>query len=160
MSAITTPSAQQLLDQAAAYFQNACDGLRALGTNTRAATWGLRQEVPFERWFADQGFLTPIGNTEDLNKARAWALLATLEGFVRTTAQAATYVFSRFSGGSSDNGLQLEILKAQWQGLQLSAYAILSPNGAKEQVTNSQGNSLIGGPLLDWRWGTQYLPSS
>ena len=155
---MTAPT--RLFDQAASHLQRALDGLRGFGTNARAATWGLRQEVPFERWFADHGFLTPIETPHELNKARAWALYATLEGVVRTIAQTASYVYSLYFGPSNDGELQLEILKAQWQGIKLSAHAVFSPNAAKERVCDSQGASIIGASLTDWRWGTRYSPSS
>ena len=150
--------AGQLLDQAASQLQYAFDRisrvLHSLGNNVRAASYGLRQEVPFERWFFNHGFDTPITDPVDLIKAHAWALPAACEGAIRTTAEIVAYIFSTLCE-PRDTPRHLDVLQAQWQGFTLSLLAIISPNSAKTVAHNS-GRPLIGCSLLNWKWGTLY----
>jgi hypothetical protein len=150
--------ADHLIHHAATRLQSAFDRIRhalnSVGNAFRAASYGLRQEVPFERWFFDHGFQKPITDPIDLMKAHAWALLAAFEGAMRTSAEAASYVFSRIFE-PQETHRHLDVLKAQWQGLTLSMLAILSPNAAKSMADNS-GRPIIGCSLLNWRWGTLY----
>ncbi|MBS0603979.1 MAG: hypothetical protein JSS60_02960 [Verrucomicrobia bacterium] len=150
--------ANQLANNAASRFSSAFDRIRgvltSLGNTLRSASYGLRQEVPFERWFFDHGFQNPIDNPVDQIKARAWALAATLEGGVRITAEAASYVFS-LAIEPQDSHRHLDVLKAQLQGFSLSLLAILSPNDAKAKAHNG-GNPIIGSSLIDWKWGSLY----
>lgn len=151
--------AGHLINQTVSRAQNALDRIRdaiyTIGNAARAASYGLRQEVPFERWFFDHGFQKPIENPSDLIQAHAWAVLAAAEGSIRTSAEAASYVFSLvFEPKESER--HSDVLKAQWQGLTLSLLAIVSPNAAKEKADN-HGQPLIGCSLLDWRWGTLYI---
>lgn len=150
--------AGDLLNHAATHLHNAFDRIRSavhvLRNSARAASYGLRQEVPFERWFFDHGFQKPIDNPSDLIKAHVWAVLAVAEGSIRTAAEATAYIFSRiFEPNESQR--HLSVLKAQWQGLTLSLLAVILPNAAKETADN-HGRPLIGCSLLDWRWGTLY----
>lgn len=147
-----------VFDHAAAHLHNAFDRIRsaihALGNAARGVSYGLRQEVPFERWFFDHGFQKPIDRPDHLIKAHAWALLAVSEGALRTCAETVAYIFSHiFEPQESER--HLNVLKAQWQGLTLSLLAIISPNAAK-QMADNQGQSTIGCSLLEWRWGTLY----
>jgi hypothetical protein len=151
--------ADQLISNAGSHLHSAFDRVRmaisSLSNAARSASYGLRQEVPFERWFFDHGFQAPLVSTSDLIKARVWAFVVTCEGLVRSAAEAVSYVFSRiFDSGNSDR--HLEVLRAQWQGLSLSLLAIISPNAAKQKAYN-EGTSLIGASLLDWRWGSLYV---
>ena len=143
--------AGQAIDQAISQVQRL---LRGLGNTVLGATYGLRQEVPFERWFLDHGFQTPIDTLSDQMKARGWATLSVAEGSLRTLAEATCYVFSKvFEPSHSDR--HLDVLKAQWTGLRLSLLAIASPNWAKSEADNN-GNPIIGCSILDWSWGTLY----
>lgn len=119
----------------------------------RSAAYGLREEVPFERWFFHHGFHEPISNTKELISAHIWAVLATIEGAVRTTAEALSYLFSLVFE-QNHAGCHLEVLQAQAQGCYLSFLAIFSPNFAKQKAYN-EGNSLIG-EQLPLSWGTIY----
>lgn len=113
---------------------------------------GLREQVPFERWFFDQCMERPLEDHE--MEARVWALWALLEGGIRTVAEAVCFAWSRIflTSGSERH---YEVLSAQWQGFILSTLAILSPNWAKEKAHNS-GNPIIGVSMTEWRWGTTY----
>ena len=129
--------------------------LNSLSSNLRSASYGLRQEVPFERWFYDNGFQTPLDKPVDLIKAHAWAVFATCEGAIRLAAEGISYVFSlAFSPQNSSR--HIDVLKAQMQGLSLSLLAIVSPNSAKS-VAHNGGSPLIGASLLTWKWGSLYM---
>ena len=76
-----TPSSQYFTPQVRQTFHNVkgrvnstLDKLRKtfsyLGNAALSVSYGLRQEVPFERWFYDYGFQVPLDKTEDLIKAR------------------------------------------------------------------------------------------
>ena len=151
--------AGDLLNHAATHLQNAFDRVRSavymLRNTARAASYGLRQEVPFERWFFDHGFQKPIDNPSDLIKAHVWAVLAAGEGIIRTTAEATAFIFSRLFE-PSESERHLNVLKAQWQGLTLSLLAVISPNLAKATADNQGGRPLIGCSLIDWKWGMLY----
>lgn len=154
--------ANQVLNYAANRLQSAVNGFRAAiisGGCSRmpysAIAYGLRQEVPFERWFFDQGFQKPIDDPMEAMKARAWALLAAIEGGIRITAEVASLLYAQvFEPKESER--HLDVLKAQWQGFTLSLLAVVSPNAAKEKAHHSEGSPLIGAYLLNWKWGTLY----
>jgi hypothetical protein len=147
-----------LANQAVSRLQGAFDKIReaihSIGRAAHAASYGLRQEVPFERWFFDHGFQKPIDKLSPLIKAHLWAVLAAGEGTVRTSAESAAYVFSLVFDRNHRNQ-HLDVLKAQWQGLTLSLLAILSPNAAKRRADN-HGDPLIGCSIFNWKWGTLY----
>src|SRR5579871_3727005 len=150
--------AGHLASQAASGLRNAFDrivhAIDVLGNNVQAASYGLRQEVPFERWFFDYGFQKPIDNLSDQIKARVWALFAACEGIIRTTAETVCFVFSKiFQPKESDR--HLNVLQAQCKGLYLSLLAIASPDAAKEFADND-GHPIIGHSILTWKWGTLY----
>lgn len=162
--------ANQLVNNAGSRFQNVFDRIRSalnsIGHALRATSYGLRQEVPFERWFFDHGFETPLDKPIDLAKAHAWAVIAACEGIVRTTAEAASYVFSLILDPKytflpivepKESDRHLDVLKAQAQGLSLSLLAIISPNAAKQKAHNPGGAPLIGASLLNWKWGSLYV---
>jgi hypothetical protein len=121
----------------------------------RSTNYGLRYEVPFERWYYDHGFQKPVDNFADHISARAWALLDTLEGAVRCIVEIITNLYSQLFS-TQDTERHFDILSSQWQGLQLSLLAILSPDSAKKRVYNSQGQPLIGASVHNWEWGTLY----
>ncbi len=139
-------------------FTSALDRLRhvvtTLARSAAAVGYGLRQEVPFERWFFNQGFHRPIDNQTQLMNARAWALLAAIEGAIKVVAEGTAFVYARILS-PPDANRHLEVLNAQWQGLTLSLLAIVSPNDAKAKAHNG-GNPIIGSNPLNWRWGTLY----
>jgi hypothetical protein len=150
--------ADHLVNRTASHLQNAFDRIRQavhdVGDTVRSVKYGLRQEVPFERWFFDHGFQTPLTHPSALISAHIWAVIAAGEGGIRTTIEATTYVFSLvFEPKESDR--HLDILKAQWQGFTLSLLAILSPNTAKRAADNN-GQPLIGSSIFTWTWGTPY----
>lgn len=138
--------------------QNGLDRIRSaiamLGNALRSASYGLRQEVPFERWFFDHGFQKPIVNPIDLIKARLWAVLAIGEGTMRTTIEAVTCVFSLIFA-PKERQSHLNALKAQCLGLALSYLAAVLPNTAKA-IADNHGQPIVGCSLLEWRWGTLY----
>lgn len=148
----------QVFDQAASQFQNAFDRIRnaihILGNCYAAASYGLRQEVPFERWFFDHGFQKPIDDPSHLIKAHSWAIMTALEGLVRVSAESVSYVYSKIFA-PEECERHLDVLKAQWQGLNLSLLAVVSPNAAKTKADN-HGKPLIGCSIFQWRWGTLY----
>ena len=152
--------ADHLFHATSSGLQNVFDRVRnavnSLSNAYQSVSYGLRQEVPFERWFYDFGFQTPIQQTPDLIKAHVWAVIATLEGLVRTAAEAVCYVYSRFMA-PDESHRHLDVLKAQAQGLTLSMLAIISPNAAKEKAHNPNGTPNIGDSLRNWKWGTLYL---
>ena len=133
------------------------NALSAAGNAMNAARFGLRKEVPFERWFFDHGFDAPLLDSQDQMRARAWALFSALEGSVRATAATLSYLFS-FVLEPQEKQRYLDMLKAQTQGLYLSLLAVASPNAAKVKAYNN-GNPAIGGSLLNWQWGKLYTGS-
>lgn len=150
--------ANQAVNSAYARFYSTFDRFRSFvaeqlrNNRNEPAHWGLRQEIPFERWFYDNGFQNPITNPDDLIKAHLWAVPALLEGLVKTVAET---VMMFFAGSEAEKNRHFEVLKAQWVGLSFSMLAVISPNLAKEKATNG-GNPLIGSSIVDWGWGTLY----
>jgi hypothetical protein len=150
--------AGHLANQAASGLKNAFDkivhAVHSFGNNVQAVSYGLRQEVPFERWFFDYGFQKPIDNLPDQFKARGWAVLAACEGLIRTTAEAVCFVFSKiFEPKASER--HLDVFRAQFNGLTLSLLAIVCPDAAKEMADN-HGHPIIGHSIFTWKWGTLY----
>ncbi len=150
--------AGHMANQAASGLRNAFDkiahAINVFGNNVQAVSYGLRQEVPFERWFYDYGFHKPIDNLTDQVTARVWAALAACEGVIRTSAEAICFIFSKiFQPKESD--CHLKVFQAQLNGLTLSLLAIISPNAAKEMADN-HGHPIIGHSIFTWKWGTLY----
>jgi hypothetical protein len=155
----TTPSMSylgnrvgQLAEQAGSYLRNTVDQIR---TTAQAASTGLRQEVPFERWFFNHGFEKPLKSVSDSIKARVWALAAACESGLRASVETVAYVFSLVFA-RKESHRHLDVLKAQGQSLALSLLAIVSPNAAKQHAHNPGGKSRIGCSLFHWKWGTLY----
>lgn len=150
-----------VMDSGGRILNSAIDGggqlLSSLTKPVTSILYGLRQEVPFERWFHDHNFIAPLDNCSDLIKAHLWAVVATMEGAVRALAEAVTYVFALVFEPKEEAERHLEVLGAQGTGLTLSLLAIISPNLAKKHTIDSDGNCRIGSSLTDWRWGTPYL---
>ncbi len=130
-------------------------GHAGAGAAIAANHWILVQEVPFHRWFVDYGYNTVLPPNECW-KARGTALLATLEGVVRTVAEIVMYLYAQIMNDPDDSERRFDVLKAQWQGLVLSLYAVLSPNEAKITAHNASDRPLIGCPGSQLRWGTPY----
>lgn len=128
--------------------------INSFGSNVLSVGYGLRQEVPFERWFYNNGFQAPLDKPIDLVKAHAWAVFASCEGVIRLVAEAVSYAFSLVFA-PQNSSRHIDVLKAQMQGLSLSVLAIVSPNAAKQKAHN-EGNPLIGASLLNWQWGSLY----
>jgi hypothetical protein len=131
------------------------DALNQLGDTARAATYGLRQEAPFERWFFDQGFDKPTAAPQEEIKARLWALLSYTEGLVRLAAEVGSLVLTLLKG-STDVSRHIDVLQTQAKGIGLSILAVLSPNFAKQLAHNPGGKPRIGASLIDWKWGSLY----
>lgn len=129
--------------------------INSLGSNLRSAGYGLRQEVPFERWFYDHGFQTPIDKPVDLIKAHVWAIISSYEAAFRLGAEAASCVFSLVFA-PQNTARHIDVLKAQAKGFGLSLLAAVSPNTAK-QVAHNEGSPIIGASLLNWQWGSLYV---
>lgn len=129
--------------------------INSLGMGLRSAGYGLRQEVPFERWFYNNDFQTPISNPLDLIKAHVWAVFAACEGAIRLSAEAVSYAFSMVFARQNSSRHQ-DVLKAQFIGLALSVLAIYAPNAAKERAHNG-GQPIIGSSLINWQWGSLYV---
>ncbi len=151
--------ANRALSHAIGHLHNAFDRIRAtinnIGAAFRSASYGLRQEVPFERWFYDHGFQKPLDDPMELMKARTWALLSVVEGGIRILAELASSIYAQVME-PNEAERHLDVLKAQWQGFTLSLLAVVSPNMAKEKAHNSEGQPLIGSSILNWKWGTLY----
>ena len=129
--------------------------MNSLGDNFRSAAYGLREEIPFERWYYDNGFEKPLTDLLSESKARFTALIAACEGIIRLAKEVGRLVLSLLRGGK-DTQVHLDILKAQGIGIGFSLLAIASPNFAKETARNIGSTPLIGSPLISWRWGTLY----
>jgi hypothetical protein len=151
--------ANQAVESAYSRFYSTFDRFRSFvadhirNNRNEPAHWGLRQEIPFERWFYDMGFQNPTTNSDDLIKAHLWAVPAVLEGLIKTVAET---LMLYFATSAQEKSRHFEVLKAQWVGLSFSLLAVISPNLAKEKAANPGGNPLIGSSILDWRWGTLY----
>ena len=129
----------------------------------KATVFGLRKEVPFERWFFDHNFHHPIHNNLDLMNARFCAVLATCESAIRTVAAIASSIFAMIFE-PSELDTQLDILDVQTEGFFSSLVAIISPNTAKWEAEHyGIGNSASSSNYpLDYpqrsnhAWGTLY----
>src|SRR5579872_6714032 len=83
----------------------------------------LRQEIPFECWFADHGCNEPLTKKEAV-KARFWALLALLEGalvtLIASVVVLALKIYTKVASKQHPSlARRVTILNAQWQGLKL-----------------------------------------
>lgn len=124
-----------------------------------ALVYGLRKEVPFERWFFDFNFHHPINSNLDLMNARCCAVLAACEGLVKAMAALASSVFALvFEPGEFDT--QCDILDAQMEGVSYSLAAIVSPNYVKQEAGRELDIGNIALAHDSWRtnhsWGTLY----
>jgi hypothetical protein len=146
-----------VLQQAGGLARRALTNIIALITGDTVI---LRQEVPFERWFRDHGYDAHITDSKLELNARGCAVLAALEGAVRTVAESiALFMASFISKNSTDADKHQSVLKAQTQGLQLSLMAILSPNDVKDHIKEKNTTSqepIIGCRKSQLRWGTPY----
>jgi hypothetical protein len=119
----------------------------------------FRQEVPIERWLRDHGLLEPIKGTKEELRARGFAILATLEGLVRTLAETISLFYASYiSKNASEAEKHQLVFKTQMKSLQLSALAIISPNTVKEHIKTECSNEerLIFCRTTKMRWGTEY----
>ncbi len=149
--------ANQAGESAYSRIYNAYDRLRSFIADFRqrndGTQWGLRQEIPFERWFYEMGFQNPITDSDQLLKAHLWAVPAVLEGLIKTVAEA---VMLFFAASDEEKNRHFEVLKAQWVGLSFSLLAVIMPNLAKDKAANPGGIPLVGCSMVDWKWGTPY----
>jgi|GEM_PF-6812865 len=119
----------------------------------------FRQEVPIERWVRDHGLLEPIKGTKEELRARSYAVLATLEGCVRTLAETTSLFYTSYvSKNARDAEKHQLVFKTQMKSLQLSALAIINPNTVKEHIKTECSNEerLIFCRTSKMRWGTEY----
>jgi len=130
--------------------------------NTQGHLTGLRQEVPFERWFHHYAVVQNISDAEIFEKvkARAWAAVSLGESFFRSIIELAGYAFSKiFCQENAD--VQQDVLHAQFNSIYYSFNAILSPEDAIKMAVSSDPSDenrlpRIGSLFGDWRWGTAY----
>lgn len=149
------PSVVQVVGSTLSNLASRASNLLNQASNVLAvASIGLRKEVPFERWYFDHNFDTPIEDGTALIEAHFWAVLAAGEGILRTIAAVASYAFA-LAFLPKETALSLDILNAQWRGLTLSVLAIVSPNQAKKNVFDS-GRITIGAAASNYNWGTLY----
>lgn len=125
--------------------------------------YGMRAEVPFECFAYHYWEKRDPSLCESLTR-RFWALLDLCEGYLRVTVELVAFAV-HFVGNWVMEQIGVtcfsylfnlddrqDVLKAQWQGVWLSAYAIFSPTGAIEEAKEVG----IGAPHENWRWGTLY----
>lgn len=143
--------------------RNAADQIQgfvhSVSVNTQATLYGLRQEVPFERWFYHYGLEQNLSDAQivDKVKARAWAAASLSESLLRATIELAAFCFSKILGRACADEHQ-EVLFAQGTSISLSLHAIIDPEGAVKAATAPGQDDLprIGSLLSNWRWGTAY----
>ena len=147
--------------------RNAADQIQgfvhSVSVNTQATLYGLRQEVPFERWFYHYGLEQNISDAQivDKVKARAWAVASLGESLFRATVALVTYVISKiFCFASAQENL--DVLRAQGNSISFSFSAIFSPEDAVKAAAASGENDLpqFGSLFGDWHWGTAYYGES
>ncbi len=115
----------------------------------------MRKEVPFERWFAHYSTMKDVPC-----RARAWALASSADGFFQLVKEVVKIAFYSLTCNSKASALHQEILRAQWQGYQLSVQAIFSPAATitliKATCAVKCGIPLIGTrtPVSKWTCGT------
>lgn len=109
-----------------------------------------RQEVPGEVLLANY-------DADSMWSTRAYAMLGSLEGSARLTAQVFWYLYDKFFNSGNDAERQWDIVLAQWESLKFCLYAILSPSSAVEGARTAEGGPrLLGVPENSMRWGTPH----
>ncbi len=137
-----------------------------VSVNTQSVFYGLRQEVPFERWFYNYGLsqnLSDDGISASEKfcvrvQARAWALASFGESLLRGGFEVVAYAVAKLLGNRSASE-HFEVLTAQGTSALLSFYAIISPEDAITQARGegTEDGPRIGAPMTNWRWGTPYF---
>lgn len=156
-------TADSILHSVGNLVRNAADQIHGfvhrVSVNTQATLYGLRQEVPFERWFYHYGLEQNVSDTQITDKveARAWAVASLGESLLRATIELVTYAISKILGQPTADE-HLEVLQAQGTSISLSLTAVISPEEAVRTATAPGENDLprIGSLLSNWRWGTPY----
>lgn len=90
----------------------------------------VRSNIPFDSWF-NRELSHPLEGSE-LWLARFNALYPLGLGIAYSLIEAINYIFS-YIFTPAQSASHYEALKAQWHGISLSAWAVISPNGAREQ---------------------------
>ncbi|MBS0654004.1 MAG: hypothetical protein JSR39_10835 [Verrucomicrobia bacterium] len=131
--------------------------------NTQGHLCGLRQEVPFERWFYHYAVVQNVSDAEisEKVKARAWAVASLGESLFRATVALVKYVISKiFCFASAEENL--DVLRAQGNSISFSFTAVFSPEDAVNAAAAHGENDLpqIGSLFGDWDWGTAYYGES
>lgn len=92
----------------------------------------VRSNVPFDSWFNRLPVVSRPLEGFELWQARFNALYPLGLGIAYSLIEAVNYIFAYiFTPAQSSS--HYEALKAQWHGISLSAWAVISPNGAREQ---------------------------
>lgn len=115
---------------------------RNVAVNARAIAYGLRKEIPFERWFYHYGLNINISDAEisEKIKARAWALFAFGESLLQSAASLAQFCFAKIFNHPEEQ--HLNKLKALGISIGFSAAAVVSPENAVTAASSSDGNTL------------------
>lgn len=125
------------------------DALYNTVVNVQSRFYGLRKEVPFERWFYHYGLELNLSDAQlsDKIKARGWAVLSLGESLVRYAATLPTLCFNKVFSRPADHNY--EMLYAYSNSISLSFSAIISPEEAVRAATKRDENGHIPiGPLL------------
>ncbi len=129
------------------------NALNSLSCTFSSATYGLRNEVPFERWYYNHSFNNPLTDPLDESKARFSALAAAGEGVLCLAKEVGSFALSLLQG-CKDTNRHLDILRAQSIGIGLSLLAVALPNTAMRVAYNAGGTPRIGHSFISWQWGS------
>lgn len=133
--------------------------VHSASVNTQAALYGLRQEVPFERWFYHYGLDQNSSDASLLDhiKVRAWAIASFSESLLRATIELIALLFSKIFDPESSSHHQ-EVLAAQGTSMMMSLNAVIFWENAVEEAkkADASGAPAIGSLLSNWHWGTPY----
>ncbi len=138
---------------------NVLNGLQNASLSARARIYGLSHEVPFDRWFYHYGLENPISDAQISTKiqARVRALLSFAESLIRGVAALVQHCFAKVLGNMPTTE-SLNMLRAQWDSIRLSANAVISPAETVQAATTaSEDGQLPIGRLLS-RGFTQGTP--
>ena len=117
-----------------------------------------RQEVPFECWAYDH--YEKLDTCLETSKARGWAVISFVEGGVRTGIEAVAYLITKLAEATiykpeHTSARRLVVLKVQWTGVRLSAYALWSPKAAVIRAHQRAGKEILA-TGLNFPWGSDY----
>jgi len=103
-----------------------------LRTVQRTKHFAIRDEVPFDNeWFCN--YVRPERHQKmGALQARVYALVTLAKGLVQTVIETTSYLFFRVFDRHKCDECWRDV-KAQWNGLTLSALAVISPESAKNR---------------------------